>query len=505
MKNTTVINAIGLGERALRPLINGESSLSRAISFGRALPGVEDVVLLLSKPLPGISASKSVLHESWTLGSLLAALEEKGRGSQDIFYFFGDCPLLDPEVSARMHANHVKYFADYTFADGYPYGLTPEILRWDMVEKLIALHEGTASQGGTVHENPASRREALFELISRDINSFDVETELAPVDQRMLRVSLTADTERNWLLLTRLVEKGGKDASSASRVLEEYPGIRRTLPAFFPVQIVERCPQACTYCPYPIFGGDVLSGKEEMSVESFLKIVENIAGFSRDAVIDISLWGEPGLHSRIFEIVKAALSRHEIDLVIETSGVGWNPETLERISREFSRSPTWILSLDAQDEGMYGKLRGKGYAESRKTAARLFELFPRTTYVQAVRMKENEDDLEVFFKFWREKTENVIVQKHDFFCGFLPEKKIADLSPLKRFPCWHVLRDMPILMDGRVPLCREDVKGSHVLGNALSSGLEEIWERGEELHARHIARDYPGMCASCDEWYTYNF
>ena len=120
-------------------------------------------------------------------------------------------------------------------------------------------------------------------------------------------------------------------------------------------------------------------------------------------------------------------------------------------------------------------------------------------------MKENEDDLEKFFKSWKAKTENVIVQKYDSFSGLLPDRKVADLSPVRRFPCWHLKRDMVVLIDGTVPLCKEDVRTGTRLGNAFEEDLELIWDRAQAVYRSHVAESYPGICAACDEYYTYNF
>ena len=87
----------------------------------------------------------------------------------------------------------------------------------------------------------------------------------------------------------------------------------------------------------------------------------------------------------------------------------------------------------------------------------------------------------------------------------LPQKKVTDLSPLNRFPCWHLKRDLHVLLDGSVPVCREDLTGEHSLGNIFSDPLEEIWERGKEWYEMHIAGEYPRLCGDCDEYYTYNF
>jgi spiro-SPASM protein len=505
MSNIALINAITLRPPATRPLVEGRSSLERAIDFGRALPGVEETVLFLSTPIEGIDGVHVDRRDSWTTAELLSALKRHGEGRNEIFYFFADSPFLDLEISARMHGNHGKYFADYTYADGYPYGLTPEILRPGMIARLQELAARQEAEKTGEPRQVDVGRETLFEIIKRDINSFDIETEIAPKDQRMLRVSLTADTERNFLLLRRIVDNGGRDAASICRILDEKPGILRTLPAFFPIQIVERCPQSCSYCPYPRFGGDILVKSGVMDVEVFSTIAGKIAAFCGDAVIDVSLWGDPSLHPRIFEIAESALRYPGIDLVIETSGVGWDPAVLSRMATELSRKPTWILSLDAADESVYRGLRGEGFAESRKTAQLIRDLFPESVYVQAVRMKENEEDLEGFFRSWKEKTEKIIIQKYDWFSGFLPDRKVTDLSPLKRFPCWHLTRDFPILIDGSVPLCREDVEGRHLLGNILTGDPASIWREGEEFHRRHVVGDYPRICAGCDEWYTFNF
>lgn len=496
MKNIAVINAIDLRAPAMRPLLDGMSSLTRALAFALELPSVVETVLLLSRPLEDTQGCRTIVRGQWSIADFMNELVKAGEGADDIFYFFADCPFLDGEIARNMHANHRRYFADYTFADGYPYGLTPEILTKDTLARL----RGLAGEG-----QGAPDRETLFTLVKKDINSFDIETEISPTDMRMLRVSLCADTERNYLLLRRIVENGGRDAKSVCNVLGQKPEIQRTLPAFFPIQIVERCPHACMYCPYPVFGGDILSKSGFMPVQSFSALLEKIAAFTGEAVIDISLWGEPSLHPHIYEIVSAVLEHPGLELVIETSGVGWEPGIFSRISRSPSKSPTWIVSLDAASEELYRTLRGVGFAEARRSAEELIALFPARTWVQAVRMKENEDDLEKFFKSWKTRTENVIIQKYDTFSGLLPDRKVADLSPVRRFPCWHLKRDMVILLDGTVPLCREDVHAATPLGNALQEDLALIWDRAQTTYRSHLSEVYPGICAACDEYYTYNF
>jgi spiro-SPASM protein len=241
------------------------------------------------------------------------------------------------------------------------------------------------------------------------------------------------------------------------------------------------------------------------------------------------------------ELIKEVLKRPALSLVIETSGIGWSSSLLEELSREAKAAPqrenhstgctapiSWIVSLDAFDPERYQELRGPGFAEAYATAKTLLKLFPNDSYVQAVRIKDFEDDIERFYRFWKDEHKeqegrHIIIQKYNDFLGSLPTLQASDLSPVKRRPCWHIKRDMNVLIDGRVPYCREIIfaggeVGESILGNALNEELSLIWKRGEALyleHCRLYAADrgsasetelrHNFACKDCDEYYTYNF
>jgi spiro-SPASM protein len=171
------------------------------------------------------------------------------------------------------------------------------------------------------------------------------------------------------------------------------------------------------------------------------------------------------------------------------------------------------VSLDAAGSERYGEVRGSGFEEALRNARTLCSLFPKDAYVQAVRLQGAEDDIETFYRSWKDQGANIIIQKYDDFCGFLPKKQAADLSPVRRHPCWRLMRDMYIFIDGRVPQCREDLSavsgkdapGSGILGNVFDEPLETIWSRGGELYREQCSGHYNGICGECDEYYTFNF
>ncbi|MCL1817690.1 MAG: spiro-SPASM protein [Spirochaetaceae bacterium] len=498
MRNLIVIN-LGDG-RCLSSAVGGKSAFSWVCEYARRLENAaEGIALIGRKDSPGQDGFRQARLAADTSRELVAALGELAAGCDNIIYVFGDSPFLDANLCLKMLDNHAKYYAHYTFADGYPAGLAPEIIAVRALPALAALCADTGE---------AVNRETLFTLIQKDINAFDLETELSPKDLRVLRASLTVDTERNRLLCERLAGRLGAEAPASEKIvslLEEDPAIMRTLPAYACVQITDGCPQACMSCPYPIFGGDVSAKKGFMRTDDFCLITEKIAGFCGDAVIGVSLWGEPSLHPDFPGIARAVAAHPGLSLLVETSGIGWKDETLRAAAEALGSRLTWIVSLDAADAATYARLRGKGWEEASARANMLLAEFPGSSYVQSLRMADNEETLETFYRGWKEKTNNLIIQKYDWFCGFLPQRKVTDLSPLTRFPCRHLQRDISVLMDGRVPLCREDLKADEVLGNILTDSLEAIWEKGAARYQEHIAHTYTPLCGKCDEYYTYNF
>lgn len=488
-----LINAASCSRYATERLPDGSTAIDRVAAFARTLPGATDIRWIVG---PGIDPGDE--HHTIKLASDSAsALLElfPTEGLDDVFYLYADTPLLDREIVGSLYDQHDRYLAHYSFADGYPYGLVPEIVSCDAVPKLRAL--------AAEHQGPVER-DTLFSVIQKDINSFDIETHLSPLDQRLLRVSLAADNRRNFLILERIMAAGGLDAESVSRVLEEQPQLLRSVPAYISVQVIDGCPQACSYCPFPKLGGNPLEQRNEMQLDSFKRIIGEVSRFCEDAVINLSVWGEPSLHSGISDIAAEVLSHDGLSLLVETSGIGWPEGTIETIAQAGGNRVTWIVSIDSIDPGLYGSLRGKGFKRAMATAELLLSIAPETTHIQSVRMQENEEHLEAFYRYWKERTEHVIIQKYSRFGGVLPERKVTDISPLHRFPCWHLKRDLVVLLDGSVPVCREDVQQTEVLGNIFHESIEEIWNRGEAWYRRHLEADYPDICRNCDEYYTFN-
>jgi spiro-SPASM protein len=545
MKALSVLYGGNLCKPAFEKVLNAPSggkvcaltlSLERASSF----PGVTKTILLTGPvferlageagfAVPGGTEARSL--PDIKRKTLLRTLAELSQGFDLLYFAWADAPFLDRELAGKVAERHIRYAAEYSYADGWPYGLAPEILAPAAAGILAAL--------AGEDEGPAER-DALFQVIQKDINAFDIETEISPEDLRSHRVSFTADSRRNLLLLTRFQDAGFCGAIDAGRIIAGKPELLRTLPAFYAVQVSGPCPHSCGICPYPRFKGpggeDMTARKDFMDPRRFEELLDRIIAFSGDAVIDLSLWGELALHPQKMDLIPMVLARRDnLSLIIETSGIGWKREEIEtlaelvreeRLPKPWTapRGPlSWIVSWTG--DGGPGEVPEAFEREALGTAGTLLALFPKDAYVQAVRLKGAEDGIETFFRSWKEKGANIIIQKYDDFCGFLPARQAADLSPVKRHPCWHLMRDMSIHIDGGVSRCREDLSalngngvpgntaagmqdgmsGRPLLGNVFDEPLETIWFRGEALYREHCSGRYAGICGKCDEYYTFNF
>ena len=528
MKNLAVINLVGLSPLAYKEFLDGSSAFQMVQKWAAGIPLAGGVVLITDdeQSLPGslpvldsssddrvkpqFAPTRVIRVPNRDESAFMKALDrasrlhtDEGTGPECLFLAWGDCPLIDSKLTVRLWELHYRYNAQYTFADGYPEGLAPQLIAAGLPRELHPLVARRAS---------GLLRDSFFEILREDINAFDVETHLSPRDLRMHRVALNCATRRNRNITRTLFNAGGVDARTMCDVIPERLDLLRDLPIYFPVQISNHCPQACSYCPFPQQYGDPRLGNNHMDCNLFRQLCEKIVRFAGDAVIGVSLWGEPASHPRAGDIIEAALTAAEPDspdsirVLVETAGIGWKegiPESL--LDKGRSGQLMWIVSLDSAEPEMYRKLRGEGLEEAEAFARRLIALYKGNCWVQAVRMNENEEHLQGFRDKWVAEGAGVIIQKYNSYASILPERQPSDLSPIIRHPCWHLKRDMPILIDGSVPICREDLSRRELLGNAFTDKLEDIWEAGNPLHLDHVQGKFNGPCAKCDEYYTFNF
>ncbi|MDR2133661.1 MAG: spiro-SPASM protein, partial [Treponema sp.] len=186
MNALMVLFAGHLAPEALAPVFAGKNSLFLALERGKSFPGVTETVVLAREGAdwPGMpSGVRLERRPAWTKSALLERLAELSAGFDLSYFAWADCPFLDPALAAALAGRHLRYAAEYSYADGWPYGLAPELLSpgtAGILRKILG------DDGG------APDRDFLFSVIRKDINAFDIETEISPVDLRCHRLKLCA-------------------------------------------------------------------------------------------------------------------------------------------------------------------------------------------------------------------------------------------------------------------------------------------------------------------------
>lgn len=501
------VNAASLSRYALEDLGDGRSAFDYVVDYvdtlRRSRSDIVGVTVLL--PPPGAAPPVTIaskIPESWrgvavpeaTEASFLELLATIAAEYDHVIYLLGDTPFLDLKDTAELLKLHVDYFAQFTGSDGYPQGALPEVFEGSFPAALRNLAE----------EGASPPRE-LFPVVLRDVNAFDVETMVATRDVRPLRVDLSCAGPRGLELCRRMRDRLGTRAEDLAAFIADHQERLRILPAFAAVQLVDAHPQRVRYLPQERMGLGVGPAGDEMARSRFSELVSALERFSPGIVIQASLWGEIALHSSVSELIADMENRSDSSFLVETSGVGWSARDRTQLLEGSLSRTTIVVDLDAASEEVYRELRGEGFAEAVGFARDLLAAHPERVYVRATRMRENAEDIETFYRSWKEETEQVIIRKYDHFAGALPDRRLVDISPMERLPCWHLKRDFYVLLDGSVPMCREDLNGEYLLGNVFEEGVEALWRRNEEYYQRHVRQDFPALCRNCDEYYTFNF
>ncbi|MBN2875180.1 MAG: spiro-SPASM protein, partial [Spirochaetales bacterium] len=254
METRAVINATRVNEFAIKPFAGGPGAFERVVAMARSAANGDILVLAgpgLSIPDEKLAADglTVVRRQSWSMHAALEAMSSFAASAEagTLVYYQADSPFVDAGLCATLLDLHRRYRAEYTFADGYPPGLAPEVLAAKSLPNLVEL----ASRF-----DAPSDRDGLFAVIQKDINSYDIETHLSPVDLRGYRFSPVCDSMRNMMAAERLWALGARNADDVVATLPAHPELLRTVPAFLWVQICDGCPQACSYCPYPLMVGD---------------------------------------------------------------------------------------------------------------------------------------------------------------------------------------------------------------------------------------------------------
>jgi spiro-SPASM protein len=417
-----------------------------------------------------------------------------GAGVHSFVYLFIDTPLLDTDVSERMLRLHTSEMADYTSGEGFPQGIAPEIVKTGALPRIASLVKDPAA---------AVSRGSLFEALSGEINSFDLETLFSPRDLKMSRIQLSTSRKREALLVERVLERTGPGCTCEDfcDLLDRAPGIVRTVPAYLELEITSQVAGECIYSPRQL----VKRRPGSMDFERFRDILDLAAEYCGGIHLSLSHLCEPLAHPEIERFIENAAGRQDVHLVLETGGRLLDPAFTRFLTGFPDEKISVVFQVDAVSPKVYTSIRKGDLARVERNLRFLLSAGKKNVYAQLTRLDLNEEEILPFFDRWEKEGAKVIIQKYNPYLNMLPEGSGPDMSPLKRHTCWHLQRDLVVFHDGSVPRCRQDINTVFNLGRLPEDGFEQVWRHGEPFYIDHCAGRYDQYCTVCDEYYTYNF
>jgi radical SAM protein with 4Fe4S-binding SPASM domain len=225
--------------------------------------------------------------------------------------------------------------------------------------------------------------------------------------------------------------------------------------------------------------------------------------------------GEPSLYKQLPELIAYAKQQGIQEIQINTNGVPFSEESIRSIVE--AGLDRIIFSVDAASEETYGKIRvGGNYQKLITNIEFLLKIRMQLNRVkpfvrvQMVRMKENKDEVDEFYKRWKGKADDIRVSDVTDR-GQGNQLSVGDQVAVGRRKCPQPWLRMVVNREGLVMPCCSDWHCQWIIGDAKKESLVSIW-RGDTMKSfRKLVRgkglDEFEPCRSCfvKESYTWEY
>jgi pyruvate-formate lyase-activating enzyme len=268
------------------------------------------------------------------------------------------------------------------------------------------------------------------------------------------------------------------------------------------ISLTNRCNLNCSFCPHR----KISRRQGDISLELLESLIGQISPYAD--VVDLSFDGEPFLHPHWDEAV-AICHRHQVRAIFQTNTLLMDEEVSRKIIATGLDAIT--LSIDAGTPETYRRLKPGGDYELMITNVEYFlELAGKSgkrpyITIQFVRSPDNQDEVELFKKRWKDRGADAIRIKP--MLNFAGSVDSGFRGRLNR-PCILLWTSLSIHWDGIVTLCCMEIEGRN-MGDATRMPLREIVDniQFQQMRKLHIAGRYAEhpICRGCDvpsvPWY----
>jgi len=465
----------------------GKSSLE--IIFEKSkINGFERFILIQNGNIKNIpDGIKNIIIEEPTPFNIIQTIVDEAKSSDDIMVFDAGNPFYDDKFISSMFERHEKYISDYTYGIGYTEGLIPTIVRKDIAKEMIRL----------VENDNVVKKDYLYYTLSKDINAFDIETFLSDFDLRVYRIKLGLNDEGDEITTKNLFEKFGLNISveNICKYYSENPKSNFTIPYMINLELSNFSEAKSTYFPEYYKGNKI-----DLSFDLAVKIIDSSKKLNHDIHIILGGLGEP-LENPDFLKILAYISENNLNCIVESTGIKIDGEFISDMEDFNKEKIIFVLKYDCYDEDTYNLIHPNGNFSKVKNAYNLLKESGFKVYKQVVRMNENEVEIEKYIK--TKTADDLLIKKYSTYCQSIPDKKVIDLSPLERIPCFHLRREINVKSNGKATICMYNI--NEEIGDFNTEEISAILERLKIAYEENAECNYKDFCVDCDDYYLFNF
>ncbi len=431
---------------------------------------------------------KNIVVDKLYPSVILSEIIKEAKNNDSIVIMNVGNPFYDNDFIDEMFKRHEKYIADYTYCIGYPVGLAPEIIRKDIIKELINL----------VKDDKTVRKDYLFYSISKDINSFDIETILSDYDVRIFRVSVGINDIGEEIITKNFytIFKNDFNYQKIVEYINNNPQKLFTTVYLLILELTNYSTVSSIY--YPKNKEDHL----QLDFNNIKKIILDFKKINENIHVVLGGIGEPLEHENFIDILKYIVNNN-INVIIETTGYSIDESFINKISNIDKMKISFVIKYDAYEEKTYSMIHPEADFNQIKNSIELLKKAGFNVYKQIIRMVENEVEIEKFIR--KKEVDDLIIRKYSTYCDMIQDKKVVDLAPLKRIPCYHLRREFYIKADGTVPVCMYGRYMKNTIGDIKKDDIELIIKKLEDLYIKDAKNEHLEFCKNCNDYYLFNF
>ena len=185
------------------------------------------------------------------------------------------------------------------------------------------------------------------------------------------------------------------------------------------------------------------------------------------------------------------------NIIIETYGINIDNLIIEKIDN-YKKNIIFVFKIDAYEKETYKIIHKNGDFDTVNRNIEKIKKAGFKVYKQITRMIENEIEIEKFIR--NKETDDLIIRKYSTFCDIIPDKKVVDLSPFERIPCFHLRREIYIKADGQIPACYYSRNLSNIC-DLNKDNLKSCIKNIKDLYIKNAKQKYLDFCKNCNDYY----